>query len=60
MSFKATGLCGSCVHRTGTYTCDAWPDGIPREVMLGELDHREPIEGDGGVQYQEGRPRRLS
>lgn len=33
-------------------TCDAFPTGIPEAVFGNELDHREPIEGDHGIQFE--------
>ena len=45
----------SCTRfRSGVTTqtvCEAFPEGIPNEIILGELDHREPVEGDGGLLY---------
>jgi hypothetical protein len=35
--------------------CAAFPDGIPREVLSGKNDHREPIDGDNGIQFEIGR-----
>jgi hypothetical protein len=32
--------------------CSAFPDRIPQEVMFGVLDHRNPIPGDGGIQFE--------
>lgn len=32
-------------------TCDAFPAGIPDEVFDNERDHRQPIEGDNGLQF---------
>ena len=33
--------------------CKAFPDGIPMEIWMGENDHREPFEGDRGVQFEQ-------
>jgi len=41
-------LCSRCKFYTGELTCLAFPDGIPKEVLLGENDHSEPIDGQDG------------
>jgi len=33
-------------------SCPAFPAGIPDEVYGNVLDHREPIAGDNGVQWE--------
>lgn len=51
-------LCESCVHlgpcgTTGMGTCcTAFPTGIPDAIYLDGADHRQPIEGDQGVQWE--------
>ena len=32
--------------------CDAYPNGIPIEILTGEHDHTEPYEGDHGIQFE--------
>lgn len=32
--------------------CDAYPDGIPTEILYSQADHREAYEGDGGIQFE--------
>ncbi|MGZ7171556.1 MAG: hypothetical protein ACXVI1_10185 [Halobacteriota archaeon] len=32
-------------------TCAAFPDGIPREIRIGEFDHAQPHPEDSGVQF---------
>jgi hypothetical protein len=48
--------CMLCKHSTfikgrGSF-CAAFPEGIPQEVSSGRIDHRRPIAGDHGVQYE--------
>lgn len=33
-------------------TCTAFPTGIPEAVFGNELDHRQPVEGDRGIQFE--------
>ena len=33
--------------------CDAFPKGIPEEIINGEFDHTKPYAGDHGIQYKE-------
>jgi hypothetical protein len=32
--------------------CDAFPSGIPREILDGENTHHKPYPGDRGIQYE--------
>jgi len=38
------------VHDRG-YECDAFPDGIPKPILAGELDHYEPNSEYDGIQF---------
>lgn len=32
--------------------CSAFPDGIPSNILLNEVDHRQPVDGDNGIQFR--------
>ena len=44
--------CLNCRHYQGVQTCEAFPDEIPFEIYSGEVDHRKPYPGDGGIQFE--------
>jgi hypothetical protein len=49
-------VCSTCRHwnvKSGDRQCTAFPDGIPDKIWLGENDHRQPYQGDNGVQYRQ-------
>jgi hypothetical protein len=49
-------LCLVCRHlrlgHSGRLACRGFPDGIPRALLEGRADHREPYPGDNGVRFQ--------
>jgi len=49
-------LCATCKHITGCENrilkCKAYPNGIPREILTLKEDHRNPLPGDNGIQYE--------
>lgn len=34
------------------YTCEAFPDGIPTEILVTQHDYDQPYPGDHGLRYQ--------
>lgn len=36
--------------------CSAFPQEIPREILMNEFDHHKPYPGDNGIQFEEGGP----
>lgn len=49
-------ICIACVHllpkRDNLMSCKAFPI-IPGMIVFNELDHRLPIVGDGGIQFEQ-------
>src|SRR5664279_2265095 len=52
MTTVVPSICDSCTHRRTAITCDAWPDLIPIEISTLGGDHRMPIPGDHGIQWE--------
>jgi len=44
--------CISCVHRLEQTTCEAFPEGIPEEILMGDNPHISEFPGDNGIQYE--------
>lgn len=32
--------------------CAAFPEGVPREILLAQHDHRKPFPGDHGIRFE--------
>jgi len=45
--------CHVCRHYHDDGNCDAFPGGIPHEILAHEHIHTEPYEGDGGILFEE-------
>ena len=41
----------SPANKTGKIECAAFPEGIPDEIWNMQVDHREPVDGDHGLQW---------
>jgi hypothetical protein len=56
---EATDLiCFKCKHyKRFKVGCAAFPDGIPDEIVSGENEHKEPLEGQGNnLVFEEAKP----
>jgi hypothetical protein len=49
--FRLLGICHLCARRRDVDTCDAFPGGIPNEILVGDFDHRRPYPGDRGLLF---------
>jgi len=66
MSYGPVSQCSVCARFVSPWaagdpsagqTCEAFPQGIPGEVLDNTLDHRQPVDGDHGVRWlSDGRP----
>jgi hypothetical protein len=47
-------ICMWCSRlRANGLKCDAYPDGIPYEIIENRVDHREPLPRDQGLQFRQ-------
>lgn len=54
MQYEAP-ICLDCKHyHNGDlgFSCKAYPEGIPKEIMTGEIDHKKPYKNDNGIQFE--------
>jgi hypothetical protein len=40
------------IQAVPVYTCEAFPGGIPEVIHVGDNNHRKPVKGDQGIQYE--------
>lgn len=46
--------CFRCKHlNDDEVSCKAYPNVIPREILVGEQPHDKPYKGDNGIQFEE-------
>lgn len=46
--------CDLCKHvHKDNITCDAFPDGIPIEILSNQKAHTKPYPNDGGIRFEE-------
>ena len=55
MTSFAIPMCYSCshLHDTVEMQCDAYPAGIPDEILESRVDHRQPYTGDQDIQFEQ-------
>jgi len=44
--------CSICIHYFGDKKCRAFPDGIPKKILTGNVRHVNPYEGDHGIMFE--------
>jgi hypothetical protein len=58
MSDYPSSMCRFCKHYHKKelpfrpFTCDAFPDAIPDNIFFHCGDHRKPVKGDHGIQFE--------
>lgn len=44
--------CNACKHRRDGAKCVAFPQGIPKVILLNAIDHRKAFPGDHGIRFE--------
>ena len=44
--------CAICKHSTTQLRCDAYPKGVPDDILDGGFDHTKPFPGDNGIRFE--------
>lgn len=58
MSTGTAPICYLCVHFHGAkpkvgWVCDAFPNGIPQDILISRRDHHFPYDGDQCIQFSD-------
>jgi len=49
--FHREASCQGCAHQISQFSCYAFPNGIPGDILWGKHAHTEPYPGDHGLQF---------
>lgn len=44
--------CGDCANYLSDHKCKAFLEGIPKPILDGENQHKDPYPGDNGIQFE--------
>ena len=48
-----TPQCAKCKHyRPEEIACAAFPDGVPMPILVNNVNHKYPVEGDHGIRFE--------
>ena len=45
-------ICNNYMYNKLDGNCFAFPNGIPKEILLGKRDHKKPFPGDHGIRFE--------
>ena len=51
MTVREPIQCDVCAWKTSPNTCQAFPDGIPQDILDGSFDHSKPHPNDNGILF---------
>lgn len=53
MTSQTPILCQACTRFDSSGVCEAFPRGIPTEIVVYGADHRAPLTGDHGITFEQ-------